>query len=97
MLERGHADEGIAVTVEPGTPYGDGEVAGYVGRYPASDTALAGKADAEGEVSGFVVETAGEHQGAEPLGLADSQDPLAVEWIDAAVAKEEEGTCQIRA
>ena len=97
MLEGGHADEGVAVAVELGTPDGDGEVAGDVGRDAAADAALAGEADAEGEVARLVVEAAGEHQGTEALGLADGQNPPAVKGVHAAVAQEEEGACKIRA
>ena len=45
---------------------------------------------------GLIVEAAGEHQGAETLGLTDGQNLSAVEGIDATVAQEEEGAGEVR-
>ena len=92
-----HADKGVAVAVEFGTPDGDGEIAGDVGCDASAYTAFTGHAGTECEVARFVVETTGEHQCAQTLCLAAGEHLFATERIQATIAQKEECPRQVDA
>ena len=68
-LEGFHAHDGVALRIEAGAPDGDGVALGTDGGDPAADTALPRETDEIGELTRFVVEPAGLHDGVHALDL----------------------------
>ena len=89
-LEGFNPHDGVALRVEARTPYGYGVEHRIDSDNAPSDATLARQTDKVGKFAGFVVETAGLHDGIHALHLRGGQsDACVVEWTTV-VGKSEE-------